>query len=337
MAGERGIAVRLSKVETYDDIEPLRTDGISAWVSIMRGCDKFCTFCVVPYTRGRERSRFLGSIVREIEQLSAQGYKEVTLLGQNVNSYRDPGSGEDFAKLLDAVAAVDSTMRVRFTTSHPQDMSTALIETIARRPNICNYIHLPVQSGSDRILSLMNRSYDREKYLERVGQIRSLIPGVSISTDIIAGFPTETEEDHRMTLDLLSEVRFDGAFTFKYSPREKTKAWAMGDDVEEKTKTRRLDEIIEVQRKISAEMNQEHVGQIIEVLVEGASTKSPLDWCGRTDSNRMVVFPRCDVEPGQYLLVEITRSNAATLFGNVAPGVGESRLVNHSWTLGEEA
>lgn len=227
-------------------------------------------------------------------------------------------------------------MRVRFTTSHPQDMSTALIETIARRPNVCNYIHLPVQSGSDRILALMNRSYDRAKYMERVSQIRSMIPDVSLSTDIIAGFPTETEDDHLMTLDLLSEVRFDGAFTFKYSPREKTKAWAMGDDVVDETKIQRLNEIISVQRKISGVLNQRHVGHVVEVLVEGASTKSPLDLCGRTDSNWMVVFPRCDARPGQYLMVEITRANAATLFGRAFAGPGGAGLQNHSWTLAEE-
>jgi tRNA-2-methylthio-N6-dimethylallyladenosine synthase len=324
LAGERGIAVRLSKVETYDDIIPLRTEGISAWVSIMRGCDKFCTFCVVPYTRGRERSRPLSSIVREIESLSAQGFKEVTLLGQNVNSYRDPEAGYDFAEILDAVAHIDTTMRIRFTTSHPEDMSSKLIQTIARGVNICNSIHLPVQSGSDRILRLMNRTYDRRQYLDRVQQIRSIIPGVSLSSDIIAGFPSETETDHQMTLDLMEEVRFDGAFTFKYSPREKTKAWAMLDDVTEDTKVRRLHEIIELQRGISGSLNAQLVGQTVEVLVEGVSTKSPEDLCGRTASNKMVVFPRCDVRPGEYVMLEITRSNAATLFGRVLKSSAEA-------------
>jgi tRNA-2-methylthio-N6-dimethylallyladenosine synthase len=242
-AGHKGIAVKLSKVETYDDITPLRTEGISAWITVMRGCDKFCTFCVVPFTRGRERSRPLDSIVKEVEMLSSQGYREVTLLGQNVNSYRD--GNYDFADLLSAVARVDRNMRIRFTTSHPKDMSDKLIQTIAEHPNICNYIHLPVQSGSDRILELMNRTYDRKHYLELVRKIRETIPGVSLSTDIIAGFPTETEEDHKMTLSLLEEVRFDGAFMFKYSPREGTKAYAMGDDVPDEVKVRRLTEIIE--------------------------------------------------------------------------------------------
>lgn len=331
MHGERGMAVRLSRVETYDDVAPLRTEGISAWISIMRGCDKFCTFCVVPYTRGRERSRSLEGLLREVESLSAQGFKEVTLLGQNVNSYRDPTSGQDFADLLASVAQVDSTMRVRFTTSHPQDMSVKLIETIAKTPNICNWIHLPVQSGSDRILTLMNRTYDTRQYLELVRRIRSSIPGVSLSTDIIAGFPTETDDDQRKTLDLIADVRYDGAFTFKYSPREKTKAWAMGDDVPESTKVNRLNEIIELQRRISAELNSEHVGRTVQVLVEGESTKSAADLCGRTDTNRMVVFPQCNVRRGQSIMVEITRSNAATLFGRVRNGAGEDGGSGHAW------
>jgi tRNA-2-methylthio-N6-dimethylallyladenosine synthase len=331
MTGERGIAVRLSRVETYDDVAPLRTEGISAWISIMRGCDKFCTFCVVPYTRGRERSRSLDGLVREVEGLSEQGFKEVTLLGQNVNSYRDPTTGRDFADLLACVAAVDSTMRIRFTTSHPQDMSVKLIETIARTPNICNSIHLPVQSGSDRILTLMNRTYTTKEYLDLVRQIRSIIPGVSLSTDFIAGFPTETESDHRKTLELITEVRYDGAFTFKYSPRQKTKAWAMGNDVPEGTKVDRLNDIIELQRGISAEINAEHVGRIVEVLVEGESTKSNADLCGRTDTNRMVVFPRCSVTRGQSILVEISRSNAATLFGRTHRGPGEGAQLRNAW------
>lgn len=331
MTGERGIAVRLSKVETYDDVAPLRTEGISAWISIMRGCDKFCTFCVVPFTRGRERSRPLEGLVREVESLSTQGFREVTLLGQNVNSYRDPNTGQDFADLLAQVAAVNSTMRVRFTTSHPQDMSVKLIKTIAQTPNVCNSIHLPVQSGSDRILALMNRTYTTKEYLSLVRQIRSIIRGVSLSTDIIAGFPTETADDHRKTLELISDVRYDGAFTFKYSPREKTKAWAMGDDVPEGAKVDRLNEIIELQRGISAEINAEHVGKIVEVLVEGESAKSGADLCGRTATNRMVVFPRCNATRGQSIEVEILRSNAATLFGRAHQGRGEMAQHQDAW------
>ncbi len=314
--GYKGIAVKLSKVETYDDITPLRTDGISAWITVMRGCDKFCTFCVVPFTRGRERSRPLESIVREVEMLSAQGYREVTLLGQNVNSYRD--GNYDFADLLSAVAQVDRNMRVRFTTSHPKDMSDKLIQTIAEHPNICNYIHLPVQSGSDRILQLMNRTYDRKHYLELVKKIRETIPGVSLSTDIIAGFPTETEEDHKLTLSLLEEVRFDGAFMFKYSPREGTKAYEMGDDVPDEVKVRRLNEIIELQQKISHEINQGIIGKEVEVLVEGVSKRSSEQWMGRTDTNKVVIFPKDEnVKPGDYIIIRINRATSATLFGDI--------------------
>ncbi len=311
--GTKGIAVKLSRVENYDDIIPLRTDGISAWVSVMRGCDKFCTFCVVPFTRGRERSRTLASIVRETEQLSSWGFKEVTLLGQNVNSYRD--GANDFADLLREVAAVDRRMRIRFTTSHPKDMSEKLITTVALHENICNYIHLPVQSGSDRILQLMNRTYDRRHYLTLVKKIRDTIPGVSLSTDIIAGFPTETEVDHRMTLDLLEEVRYDGAFMFKYSPREGTPAYKMGDDVPEQVKVRRLNEIIELQQRISNENNQRLVGLSLEVLVEGESKRSREEWTGRTDTNKVAVFPRGNYKVGDYIKVKITRANSATLFG----------------------
>jgi tRNA-2-methylthio-N6-dimethylallyladenosine synthase len=328
-AGHKGIAVKLSKVETYDDITPLRTEGISAWITVMRGCDKFCTFCVVPFTRGRERSRPLDSIVKEVEVLSSQGYREVTLLGQNVNSYRD--GNYDFADLLSAVARVDRNMRIRFTTSHPKDMSDKLIQTIAEHPNICNYIHLPVQSGSDRILELMNRTYDRKHYLELVRKIRETIPGVSLSTDIIAGFPTETEEDHKMTLSLLEEVRFDGAFMFKYSPREGTKAYTMGDDVPDEVKVRRLTEIIELQQKISYEINQELIGKEVEVLVEGESKRSSEQWMGRTDTNKVVIFPKHEgIKPGDYVIVRINKANSATLFGDIVKILHEKNLSENS-------
>jgi len=313
IAGHKGIATRLSRSENYDDIIPLRTDGLTAWISVMRGCDKFCTFCVVPFTRGRERSRSLASIIRELEHLSACGFKEATLLGQNVNSYSD--GNYDFADLMASAALVDRSMRIRFTTSHPEDMSEKLIRTIAEHENICNYIHLPVQSGSDRILELMNRTYTRDQYLKLVTKIRSMIPGVSLSTDIIAGFPTETADDHRMTLDVLREVNYDGAFTFRYSPRENTKAWQLGDDVPEQVKIERLNEIIDVQREISYKRNQEMVGQTVEVLVEGESKKSTRDYSGRTDTNKMVVFPKGNAQIGQYLEIKIERTNSATLFG----------------------
>lgn len=323
--GSKGLAVKLSRVETYDDITPLRTEGISAWISVMRGCDKFCTFCIVPFTRGRERSRGLASIVAEVEELARHGFREVTLLGQNVNSYRSDGL--DFADLLAAVAQVDPMIRFRYTTSHPQDMSDKLIETMARFDNICNYIHLPVQSGSNRVLRLMNRTYTVEHYMERIARIREMIPEVSLSTDIIAGFPTESDDDHRATLEVIERVAYDGAYTFKYSPRENTKAWAMGDDVPEDVKTRRLDDIISLQRSISDRNNQRHVGIVERVLVDGPSKKDELEWKGRTDTNKVVIFPRGDVQVGDYIDVKIHRANAATLFGSIVDAQGRATYV----------
>jgi tRNA-2-methylthio-N6-dimethylallyladenosine synthase len=311
--GEKGIAVKLSRVEKYDDIIPFRTEGISAWVSIMRGCDKFCSYCVVPFTRGRERSRSLASIVSEMEDLSRRGFKEITLLGQNVNSYSD--GAFDFADLLVAVAEVDRKMRVRFMTSHPQDMSEKLVDAIASQENICHYIHLPVQSGSNRILELMNRTYTRDQYLHLVRKIKERIPDVSLSTDIISGFPTETEDDHKQTLELLREVEFDGAYTFKYSPREKTKAWHMGDDVSEELKNRRLSDIIDLQRDISFRRNNTMIGNTVKVLVEGLSKKSVHEFCGRTDTNKMVIFPKNGDAIGDTIDIRIERANSATLFG----------------------
>jgi tRNA-2-methylthio-N6-dimethylallyladenosine synthase len=311
--GERGIAVRLSRVEKYDDIVPLRTKGLSAWISIMRGCDKFCTFCVVPFTRGRERSRSQANILKEVEEVTRQGFKEVTLLGQNVNSYWD--DTYDFSDLLAAVADVDQSLRIRFMTSHPQDMSEKLIATIASRSNICSYIHLPLQSGSDRILELMNRTYTADYYLNLVRKIKEAIPEISLSTDIITGFPTETEDDHKQTLDLLQAIGYDGAYTFKYSPRKNTKAWSMSDDVPDEVKNRRLSEVIDIQRNISLHRNKILVGHTVEVLVEGPSKKSAADFCGRTDTNKMVIFPKNGDSVGDYIDVRIERVNSATLFG----------------------
>ncbi len=313
--GERGIAVQLSRVETYDDILPLRTNGVSAWISVMRGCDKFCTFCVVPFTRGRERSRTFGSVIKEVEELSRRGFREVTLLGQNVNSYRD--RGYDFADLLKAVALVDSAIRVRFTTSHPQDMSDKLIETIAGHKNICKYIHLPVQSGSDRILTLMNRTYDSAHYLRLVNKVKEAIPQATLSTDIIVGFPSETDIDHRKTVELLQEVGYDGAFMFKYSPRDNTPSYRMNDDVTEEIKSSRVTEIVEMQNKVSLNKNLKLIGETVEVLVERDSTKSYDEWMGRTDGNRIVVFPKGNFGLGDYVPVTIHRANSATLFGKV--------------------
>jgi len=313
IGGEKGIAVRLSRVETYDDIEPLRTDGVSAWVSVMRGCDKFCAFCVVPFTRGRERSRALPTIVEEVGRLAGRGVKDVTLLGQNVNSYSD--EGHDFADLMSTVAAIDHSVRIRFTTSHPQDMSDRLIEAIATNDNICKYVHLPVQSGSDRILKLMNRTYTVDGYLGLVDKLRAAMPGVSLTTDIISGFPGETDDDHRQTVSLMKSVKFDGAYTFKYSPREGTRAWEMGDTVADNAKTDRVGEIVTLQQEISRTLNQRFVGCSERILVEGPSRKSTLEYTGRTDTNRTVVFPHKGECPGEYIMVHIRRANSATLVG----------------------
>ena len=314
-AGQRGIAVKLSRAENYDDITPLRMEGISAWISVMRGCDKFCTFCVVPFTRGRERSRTFKSVVEEVHKLSAQGYKEVTLLGQNVNSYHD--GQYDFADLLAAVAQVDSTIRIRYITAHPQDMSDKLIETMAAHKNICKYVHLPVQSGSNRILQLMNRTYTIEHYLHLMEKLRQAMPGVSFSTDIMVGFPQESDDDHRMTLDVMKQVKYDGAFMFKYSPRENTKAWDMGDDVADEIKVNRLNEIITLQEEISADLNRSLIGETVEVLVERDSSRSADDLLGRTDTNKKTLFPRENARVGEYRTVKVERANAHTLFGKL--------------------
>jgi tRNA-2-methylthio-N6-dimethylallyladenosine synthase len=318
--GNKGIGIKLSRTETYDDIIPFREDGLQAWISVMRGCDKFCSFCVVPFTRGRERSRLLSSITDEVKQLSIRGFREVTLLGQNVNSYND--NGTDFADLLSAVASVDSSIRVRFTTSHPQDLSDNLLYTISEHPGLCNYIHLPVQSGSDRILEFMNRTYTIDHYLSLIEKAKRIIPGVSFTTDIISGFPTETYEDHLMTLEVMRKVRFDGAYMFKYSPREGTKAFKMEDDVPEEVKAKRLQEIIDLQQKISYEINQELIGKEEIMLVEGFSKKSNQFLSGRTDTNKVVIIPLDpNIREGDYVKVKIDRATSATLFGRTVESV----------------
>ncbi len=327
--GDKGIGVKLSRTETYDDIIPHREDGLQAWLSVMRGCDKFCTFCVVPFTRGRERSRAINSIVDEIKQLSQRGFKEVTLLGQNVNSYID--NDNDFADLLSACAEVNRSIRIRFTTSHPQDISDKLLYTIAESQNICNYIHLPVQSGSDRILKLMNRTYTIAHYLKLIEKARRIIPGVSFSTDIISGFPTETYEDHVKTLEILREVKYDGAYMFKYSPREGTKAYRMKDDITEETKSKRLHEIIDLQQQISYQINQALIGMDEIVLVEGTSRKSDKFFAGRTDTNKVVIFPvNDDIKVGSYVKVKINKATHATLFGDF---VEQENVTNNNLAL----
>jgi tRNA-2-methylthio-N6-dimethylallyladenosine synthase len=316
--GTKGIAVQLSRVETYDDIPPLRTEGISAWVSIMRGCDNFCTYCVVPYTRGRERSRPAKSIIREAIGLWEHGFKEITLLGQNVNSFLDSETKVNFSGLLKSITESVPEMRIRFMTSHPKDISDELINTIAEHKNICKFIHLPVQSGSNRVLDKMARAYTAEHYLERIAKIKELIPECSLSTDIIAGFPTETLEDHQATLDLMTKVQYEGAFMFKYSPRENTKAFKMEDDIPEEEKLRRLNEIIHLQGSISKELNKKEIGKIHEVLVDGISKKNKEEWQGRSDSNKIVIFPKKDdLKMGDLVRVKISKSTSATLYGEI--------------------
>jgi tRNA-2-methylthio-N6-dimethylallyladenosine synthase len=319
--GQKGINVLLSREETYSDISPVRLDknGVSAFVSIMRGCNNMCTYCVVPYVRGAERSRNPETIVREVQELIDGGYKEVTLLGQNVDSYSwidSAGERVSFADLLEMVAKLDSRLRVRFSTSHPKDLSDEVLFTMAMYENICNHIHLPVQSGSTRILELMNRGYTQEYYKSRIEAIRRILPDSSISTDIIAGFCTETEVDHDQTLSLMKWVGYDFAFMFKYSERPNTKAARkMQDDVPEDVKTRRLTEIIELQGKLSEESKRNDIGKCFEVLIEGVSKKSADYLYGRTSQNKVVVFPCEDSKIGDYVDVEIKDSTAATLLG----------------------
>ncbi len=320
-AGQKAIDVELSTTETYRDVVPKRICGnrVSGFVSIMRGCNNFCTYCIVPYTRGRERSRDVESILREVLDLAEKGYKEVTLLGQNVNSYRfvrPDGETVEFPALLRVVARAVPQMRVRFTTSHPKDMSDETLRVIAEEPNVCRHIHLPVQSGSSRILKLMNRKYDREWYLERVAAIRRIIPDCGLSTDIFSGFPGETEDDHAQSLSLMEACAYDAAFMFKYSERPGTYASKhLPDDVPEEVKVRRLEEIIALQNRLSAEANARCVGRTYEVLAEGVSKRSSSQLFGRTEQNRVVVFDRGTHRIGDLVNVRITSSSSATLLG----------------------
>ncbi len=318
--GAKAVNVLLSGEETYAEISPVRLDknGVSAYISIMRGCNNMCSYCVVPYTRGAERSRDPQTILREARELFDGGYREVTLLGQNVNSYRWE-NGETvagFADLLGAVASVDPKLRVRFSTSHPKDLSDEVLHTMARYPNLCRAIHLPAQSGSTRMLELMNRKYTREWYLGRIEAIRRILPGCSISTDLIAGFCTETDDDHRQTLSLMEEVDYASAFMFKYSERPNTKAARhMADDVPDGVKTARLNEIIALQNELSLRSNRLDVGREFEVLVEGVSKRSDRQLFGRTSQNKVVVFDRGDARVGDYVRVRVTDCSSATLHG----------------------
>lgn len=319
--GEKAINVQLSKTETYKDVIPLKIGGnhISGFISIMRGCDKVCTYCIVPYTRGRERSREPQSILNELEDLRRKGFKEVTLLGQNVNSYRfenEDGSVVDFSALLEMAAKAAPNMRIRFTTSYPTDMTDETLEVIAKYDNLCKFIHLPVQSGSTRMLGIMKRRYDRELYLDRIAAIKRIIPGCGLSTDIMCGYHSETEEDHQDTLSLMRAVGFDSAFMFKYSERPGTyAAKRLVDDIPEDVKVSRLQEIINLQNELSAESNKQDVGKCFEVLVEGFSKRSKEQLFGRSSQNKVIIFDKGNYRIGDLVNVKVTGCTSATLLG----------------------
>ncbi|MBO4753135.1 MAG: tRNA (N6-isopentenyl adenosine(37)-C2)-methylthiotransferase MiaB [Bacteroidales bacterium] len=323
-AGEKAVNVELSTTETYKDIIPRRVGNsrISGFISIMRGCNNFCSYCIVPYTRGRERSREVGSILNELRDLQQKGFKEVTLLGQNVNSYRycDPEKKEgiDFADLLAIVADAAPEMRIRFSTSNPEDMSDKIIETMAAHKNICHHLHLPVQSGSSAVLKKMNRKYDRQWYLDRIAAVKRILPDCGLSTDVFCGFCGETLDDHVETLSLMREVGYDSAFMFKYSERPGTYAARhYADDVPEEEKIRRLNEIIALQNQLSLESNRRDIGKTFEVLVEGYSKRSREQMCGRSQQNKMIVFPKGNAKPGDLVMVKITDASSATLIGEI--------------------
>ena len=323
--GQKAVNVLLSREETYADISPVRLDsnGVTGFVSIMRGCNNMCSFCVVPFTRGRERSRDAVSIVKECTELFDRGYKEVTLLGQNVDSYYWMDESADkavtFAGLLEKVALIDPALRVRFSTSHPKDITDEVLHTMARHANICNYIHLPVQSGSTRILQLMNRTYTREWYQAKIDRILSILPDCGLSTDIITGFCTETEEDHQDTLSLMKYARYDMSYMFFYSERPGTlAARRYTDDVPEEVKKRRLDEVVKLQNQLSLERKRADVGKTFEILIEGDSKKSPDDWRGRNGQNQVVIFPKAgSYKKGDYAMVNIEGCTGATLIGRI--------------------
>jgi tRNA-2-methylthio-N6-dimethylallyladenosine synthase len=330
-SGQKAVNVLLSREETYAEISPVRLDknGVTAFVTIMRGCDNMCSFCVVPFTRGRERSRDPKTIVQECQELFVKGYREVTLLGQNVDSYRwnVNAKGEikdesketvNFAQLLEKVALVSPDLRIRYSTSHPKDMTDDVLITMAKYENVCSYIHLPVQSGNSDVLKRMNRGYTREWYLKRIERIKQLVPGCAISTDIITGFCDETDQEHQDTLTLMDLVKFDFAYMFKYSERPKTLAERrFEDNVKEETKSIRLQDVIQKQLEYSLKSNQQQIGKIQKVLVEGPSKRSNDDYCGRNDRNSMVVFPKMNSKIGDYVMVEINDCSSATLFGTI--------------------
>ncbi len=313
VTGEKEYKLTLSEYETYADVFPTNRHGINAWIAVMRGCDNYCTFCVVPMTRGRERSRDPFNVIEEVKQLSAQGFKQVTLLGQNVNSYRFKGF--DFAKLITAVSRIDGIERIRFTSPHPKDFPESLLEVVATNPKACKHIHLPLQAGSSRVLDAMNRTYTREEFVALAQRMREMIPGLVLTTDVIVGFPTETEVEFEETLEVMHEVKFDAAFMFKYSERKGTLAQRnLGDTVPDEVKTDRMVQLVEQQRRISYERNQLHVGETFEVLVEGeAKHKGQL--MGRNDGNKIVVFSDNGARPGDFIKVKVDEVTPNTLIG----------------------
>ena len=307
------VDTKLSKFEVYDSLFPSRMEGINAWISIMRGCDKFCTFCIVPFTRGRERSRTIDSVIDEVKNAVSQGFTEITLLGQNVNSYKTPKGG--FSELLDSVSKVKGVNRIRNTSPHPQDMSDEVLEVMSKRSNICNYIHLPLQSGSDRVLSRMNRTYSSQEFVSLVDKIRDYMPDCAISTDIIVGFPGETEQDFKDTLSVVDKVRFNFSYMFKYSSRPGTKAAEYSDQVDEDIKQSRLERLIQKQKKITLELNKTYIGKEFQVIVEKESKKSKGQWSGRTEGNVWTVFDKMSFQPKDLVTLRIDDAQGVTLFG----------------------
>ncbi|MFQ5709689.1 MAG: tRNA (N6-isopentenyl adenosine(37)-C2)-methylthiotransferase MiaB [bacterium] len=333
--GRKRYDFSLSEFEDYSDVYPQRLPGVNAWIAVMRGCDNFCTFCVVPYTRGRERSRTPDSVVAETEKLVAEGFKQVTLLGQNVNSYRSEDKG--FADLMEMVAGVDGIERIRFTSPHPKDFPEKLLHVIAKNPKICSHIHLPLQSGNDRILELMARTYTRQSFLDLVDKIRDTIPGVTLTTDAIVGFCSESDAEFEDTVEVMEEVEFDSAFIFKYSDRENTIAHRKyPDDVTAAKKTERIVQLNELQRSISLKKNRSAIGASFEVLVEGPSKKNPAEWMGRTEGNKIVVFPNDRFRPGELVQVEIQNATANTLFG-IAKVDGTESFNDRLWRVGNDS
>ena len=309
------VDTQLSRYEVYDDLFPNRKNGVNAWVTIMRGCDKFCTFCIVPFTRGRERSRSIDGIVQEVKTAIGQGFSEITLLGQNVNSY--DFAGKKFPRLLDSVAKIKGVKRIRYTSPHPQDVNDDLLEVMAKHDNICNYVHLPLQSGSNRILKRMNRTYTKEHFIALAKKIRYFLPGVGISTDIIVGFPGEENTDFMETIDVMREVEFDSAFTFKYSPRNGTKATEYDDHIREDVKQDRLNKVIELQKITTQKRNQNYIGNVENVLIEKKSKRNENKWAGRTESNKWVIFDKLGFNLNEIAPVLITKAKGITLYGEI--------------------